>query len=373
MTQRTRNLAAFMVAAVVAAATNACSPTRTFEALGLLRALAGSGDPRASTEPAPRAITYAVAGDRRHADLYDLGAARAALVLVPGAAPAGKDHPRLVAFAKTLARARFAVLVPDIANLRALNVRPADANEIAQAARHLMDRSGRSKVGVVAISYAAGPAILAALENSTGAQVSFILAIGGYYDLEAVITFFTTGHYRGPGAEAWRHRSPNAHGKWIFVKNNAVRIKDPSDSALLAEMAERKLVDLDTDVNDLVARLGPEGQRVNALLTNDDPNAVPRLIAALPTAVRSDIARLDLSHRDLRPLKARLILVHGRNDPIIPHTESEALAAALPSGQVDLYLVDHLAHVELGPIGLLDSLTLVRAVYRVLGERDSEN
>src|SRR3970282_281862 len=49
------------------------------------------------------------------------------------AAPAAKDDPRLVAFATTLARARFLVLVPDVAGLRQLRVRAADAREIADA------------------------------------------------------------------------------------------------------------------------------------------------------------------------------------------------------------------------------------------------
>ncbi len=115
-------------------------------------------------------------------------------MLVPGVVPEGKDDPRLVALAQTLARARFAVLVPDIASLRAQKVGPEDARAIAAAITWLAS-CGTPSVGVMAISYAVGPAILAALGPQAAPRVRFLVAIGGYYDLTAVVTFFTTGYF----------------------------------------------------------------------------------------------------------------------------------------------------------------------------------
>ncbi|MFQ5776319.1 MAG: hypothetical protein ACE5GS_17510, partial [Kiloniellaceae bacterium] len=329
------------------------------------------------TTPAPtRAlIGYRVDGRAYTGDLYTPGDdPRSALVLVPGAAPAGKDDPRLVAFANTLARARFMVLVPEIENLRALKVRPADARVIADAVRHLAGRGetpGDGSVGLVAISYAAGPAVIAALEAGTRDKVGFLLAVGGYYDIEALVTFFTTGAYRDGRDPHWRRAAPNPYGRWIFVRGNAGRIADARDRVLLAAMAERKLRDLQADIADLVAKLGAEGGAVYALLANDDPEAVPGLVAALPEGVRADLAALDLKRRDLSALEADLILVHGRDDAVIPYTESAALAAAAPEHRTTLVLVDNLAHVDLGPGGLIDAARLWRAVYRVLAWRDA--
>lgn len=303
-------------------------------------------------------------------DLYWPAAAEAALVLVPGVVPEGKDDPRLVDLAQTLVRARFAVLVPDIANLRAQKVSPEDARAIAAAIVWLTG-CGAPSVGVMAISYAAGPAILAALRPDTAARVRFLVAIGGYYDLQAVVTFFTTGHFRGAPDQPWQQGTPNAYGKWVFVAANAERLEDPDDRAALAAMAERKLQDLDADVADLEAGLGPEGRSVTALLDNRDPERVPALIAGLPEAVRRDLEALDLARQDLSPLHARLLLVHGRDDPIIPSTESTALAATAPAGTATVYLVDSLGHVELSPAGLIDGWKLWRAIYALLAERDA--
>lgn len=357
----------------------ACSPGRAVEAILVLADVASAGKPsrlkRTRPEPQRRPISYAVAGRSYRGDLYRPGDhAIAALVLVPGVARAGKDDPRLVAFANSLARARFTVLVPDIENLRALRVEAADARHIADAVRYLSGTTAGTAdrpVGIVAISYAAGPALLAALRPEVRRRVGFVLAIGGYYDIEAVITFFTTGYYRRPGETRWRRREPNAYGKWVFVKSNARRLSDPTDRDLLTMMAERKLRDLKADISDLVPLLGPEGRSVHALLANTDPDRARALIARLPEAMRSDLRDLNLRGRDFSPLTAPLILIHGHDDAIIPYSESEALAAAIPGGRAELYGVDSLAHVELSFGGVFDILVLWRAVYRLLERRDA--
>ncbi|HEX5079080.1 MAG TPA: hypothetical protein VFV80_07995 [Geminicoccaceae bacterium] len=347
----------------------ACSPSRGIEAVRILADLSRPGSAGAG-DVAPTPVILPPGSGIAAGDLYWPADAAAALVLVPGVVPEGKDDPRLINFAQTLVRARFAVLVPDIANLRGQKVSPEDARAVAAAIAWLAacgPSDGRS-VGVVAISYAAGPAILAALRPDAGPRVRFLVAIGGYYDLEAVVTFFTTGYFRPGPEQPWRHAEPNAYGKWVFVAANAERLDDPSDRARLAAMAERKLKDLNAGVADLEAGLGPQGRAVTALLDNRDPEHVPALIDGLPEAVRADLAALDLARRDLSQLDARLLLVHGRDDPIIPSTESVALAAAAPDAT--LYLVGSLAHVELSPASLVDGFRLWRAAAWLLAERD---
>jgi pimeloyl-ACP methyl ester carboxylesterase len=350
-----------------------CSPPRAIEAA---RVLADLSQPPAegAQEPgvAPTVVAFSPGSGVAVGDLYWPDGAETALVLVPGVVPEGKDDPRLVALAQTLVRARFAVLVPEIVSLRAQKVSPDDARAIAAAIAWLADCSepaDEPSVGVMAISYAAGPAILAALRPDAAPRVRFLVAIGGYYDVEAVATFFTTGYFRTGPDQPWQHGEPNAYGKWVFIAANAERLEDAGDRAALAAMAERKLQDLDADVADLEAGLGPEGRAVTALLDNRDPDRVPALIENLPVTVRADLADLDLSRADLSQLDVRLLLVHGRDDPIIPSTESEALAAAAPDAT--LYLVDSLAHVELDPAGLVDGFRLWRAIYRLLALRDA--
>jgi pimeloyl-ACP methyl ester carboxylesterase len=266
-----------------------------------------------------------------------------------------------------LARRNFAVLVPELPGFRDQRVSATDSVPIAASVRHL--RGGHQVVGVAAISYAVGPAILATLAPAPAARADFVVAIGGYFDTQAVTTFFTTGYFRESRDAPWQHAQPNEFGKWVFVAANAERLTDGADRSSLSAIARRKLADLNSDIGDLTPGLGAEGRSVMALLANSDPDRVPALLQALPSTIRTDLDGLDLRQRDLSQSRARFIIVHGRDDAIIPYTESLALSAALPHGQVELEVLDSFAHAALSPAGLIDAVRLWRSAYALMRQR----
>jgi len=358
----------------------ACSPPRSIEALLVVADIAAGPDASqlktTTAPPVRKTIRYAFEGHLYSADIYWPGGgdtAKAVTVLVPGVVRLGKDDPRLVAFAHTLARARFLVFVPDLVNLRQLNVSSTDAAALALAVRYVALRTGVGKeasVGMMAFSYAAGPALLAAMAEETRETVRFVYAVGPYFNIETVVTYLTTGHFRQDAAGAWRNSAPSPYATWVFIHSCAARLDDPNDRHILTAIADIKLADPDAEISDLLAQLGAEGRKVHALLANSDPEDVPGLIAGLPGPVLSQLRALDLSTRDLGDLKARLILIHGRDDLLIPHTESIALAAALHGNQNRLFIVDSLKHVELQFTGISGVFKLWQAVRMLLEERD---
>lgn len=361
---------AFVLA--VLAAWLALIPPRPIEAGWLLFQLA--------TGRVPALVAVSVAwktAERSYqGDLYGEPArAHAALLLVPGAADTGKDDPRLVSFARGLAEHGFLVLVPDLPGPKALRVSSEDIVEIVDSAAYLAGLPhGDGPLGIAAISYGVGPATLAALQSRLGNKVAFLLGLGGYYNATAVITFFTTGFWREGASKPWRRGEPNAYGKWIFVLANAARLDDFIDRERLRRIAQAKLKDLNADIRSLEPTLGPEGRAVMVLLDNRDPARVPALIALLPEGIRKEIEALDLADKDLGSLHAQVVLIHGRDDAIVPYSESLALASALAKAigpaHVRLYLLDHLAHATLGPSRLKDIWRLWRATNRLLAIRD---
>lgn len=366
-----------MLAVILLALLSRCEPGRDLEAILLLSDIAAGEkrSPLKALTPAPARVpvTYRVKGKEYTGDLYRPGEeVRAGILLVPGAAEGGKDDPRLVAFAKTLARGRFTVLVPDLAGLKSLQVSSGDVLEVADSFAHLAslpEAAPQGRAGICAFSYAAGPALLASITPAIRDRVRFVMAVGGYYDLPLVLAFFTTGYFRDEGR--WQHRTPNEYGKWVFVLSNVERLSDPKDRQLFRLMAERKMEDPAAGTAELAAKLGPEGKSLYDFAANRDPSRVPLLIARLPEEVRREIAALNLADKDLSLLKARLILVHGLDDDIIPYTESAALARAVPRGQAELFLARGLFHVEV-KAGILDSWRLWRAVAALLRARDSQ-
>jgi pimeloyl-ACP methyl ester carboxylesterase len=353
---------------------SACNPRGEYEAALVITDIAAGTAPSrlksVTTPPKRTAVTFPAAGRTIGGDLYlPDQKPLAAILLLPGAAETGKDDPRLQAFANSLSRARFAVLVPDLEGFRSLQVSSSDIGQTADAFAWLVARQDLApggRAGIFSFSYASGPAILAALEPRVAGRVRFIMAVGGYHNVKDVLTFFTTGYYRQDGR--WRYMEPNSYGKWVFVLSNLGRLSEPVDRELFQQAAERKLANLQAPLHDLVARLTPEGRLLYDFIENRDPARAATLMDQLPEAIRRDVDALNLAERDLNRLKARMILVHGYDDDIIPYTESVALAQSLPPGLAKLYLVHGLRHVELKP-RLIDKYRLWRAISALLQER----
>jgi len=366
-----------LVAAITALAIAACVSAESWEAVRVLKDIEARGGPSdlKAITPAPTRTTVSYRRDDRAsvADLYEphqpIGAG---LVLVPGFTPQGKNDPRLVDLAFSLARARFLVLVPDLQGSREMRVRLEDAQKLADATAYLAERKAplsADNVGVVAISYAVGLAVLATMQPQAKDKIQFLVGIGGYYDTTAVVTFITTGRYRGPNETAWRTAQPDPAAKWIFLASNINALSDPSDRRTLATIAQRRLRAPDAPVDDLATSLGPEGRSLFDLLMNARAERVEALRGKLPAAVRRQMETLSLKNHDLSNLAGRLILIHGREDRLIPYTESLSLKAAVPDTK--LFIVDGFSHIDTADVGIIAQLKLVDAIQAILSRRRS--
>jgi len=372
--------AGFLALAVTPTMRRAIEATRALEALEAVghQAEADSKAHLNRVSPLPmREVRYFIDGRFRTADLYlDSAAPKASLVLVPGADVLGREHPQFQALAAVLSRFGFAVLVPHMENLQHLRIRVSDITQIADAAQHMArfapKKSGPS-VGILAVSYGVGPAVLAALDKQARPDVRYVLGIGGYYDLEAVLTYLTTGKFRARPGDRWQTAEPRAHGKWVFLASNVEYLENPQDQVTLRLVANRKFADPQADISDLTPMLSPQVEVVLELITNTDPARVPVLIDSLPEGALANFRALDVSERDLSDLHARLILIHGRGDRLIPFTESQALARAAnrTPGGASLYIIDNMAHVTLAPSDAVDAWKLFRAVFELLTLRDA--
>lgn len=313
---------------------------------------------------------YPMQWDGGEGDLYlPAGQPRAAMVLVPGAAVLGRDEPRLQAFARTLARVGFAVLVPELPEVRQLVLSRADGDRVADALRQLNRSLPDLPLGAAAISYAAAPAIIAAIEDDLAPKIAFLVAIGGYRDAYTTIRFVTTGAFRPRGDSREFRVEPNAYGRWAILRANAGRLDDPADARLLEQIAFRRFRDRDADIAREAAMLGPQGRAVLALVDNRDPDAVNRLIEDLPESVRREIDGLNLAFHDLSKLRGHLILVHGRTDPMVPYSESQDLAVAASKARVSLFLIDDIGHVDFTAVNIANASKMWQAIVALLEER----
>ena len=227
----------------------------------------------------------------------------AALVLVHGFSPAGKDDPRVREAAALLSRAGFDVAVPTIPGLTRGRLGSEDVEPVVAT---LAARAEPSVV--VAVSVGAGPALLAAADPRVRDRVRAVLSLGGYASASEVVRFWLTGAYGYDGLGGRVAHDPELVR--MFVRANGDRLDPPS----------------------------------RALLEGGDPEDASRLLAAPPAELQRYLDALS-PVRVARDIRARLILVHGRGDRAVPYTESLRLAAARPE-RTTLVLVGVVDHVK---------------------------
>jgi pimeloyl-ACP methyl ester carboxylesterase len=216
---------------------------------------------------------------------------------------------------------------------------------------------------------AAGPAILALRDARRDARPDFLVTIGAYYDLLRTLRFQMTGEYEHGGTRLSRH--PIVHARWAFVLSELDRIADPGDRRALGGLAERRMAAADSDAGPagVVPPLGPEGRAVLTFVENESPARFRDLFLALPRAVRDGVGALDLSCADLAGVDLPALLVHGRDDPVVPFPETRDLARALQVPDSRVFLIEGLGHVS--DPGLRDALSLWRTVHTLLRLRDA--
>lgn len=332
-----------------------------------------------TAQPVREAIRIRSRDRELAADLYrPPQGARAGIILVTGVAARGRRDARVVAVAGTLTRLGFTVLVPDMPGVRRYRMRAGDVRSVADCFAWLDARpqlAPPGHVGIAGFSYAAGPALLAALEPEIREQVNFVLTVGGYYSVERVVTYLTTGYYQGAGpaggtspAMAGRH-TPHPYAVATFIRSNLDFLERPADRAFMRRYADYISGSHYVEDEPRPPALASDARAFYELLDNHLPGQVPALLQRLPARMRRELEGVDPAAHDLGRLQASVILLHGRGDTLIPYTESIALAHALPAGQAQLFLVDGLAHVDFRPephdvpqlLGLMEALLARRA------------
>jgi dihydroorotate dehydrogenase len=293
-----------------------------------------------------------------------------AWIVLQGLTIFGRQHPTLMRFARALCSSGATVLVPEISEWTALQMRtPAVARAVVAAADflHATHPGSEGGVGVVGFSFGATQGLVAASEEEVRDRVRVVVGFGGYCEMHRLARFMMTGEHEWKGTRYRLH--PDPYARWIVAGNYLAavpgmeRMQRVGEFALeLAREAGRSgLGTPETDVDplkaELRARLGPEERRVWDLLAPPagvlpaDRVAAAELGAALADAALAADPRLD-PLRALPHLRARPVLAHGSTDRLIPFTETLRLAESLPPHLRTRATITRLFEHSVGATGL---------------------
>lgn len=292
------------------------------------------------------------------------GAPLGALLLSPGLHYLGPADPRLDRFLAILADAGIRVLCPFLPELRSLCVGPA-LLEQTRAAFDALRSLGHARPGVFSISFGSYPAI----HLATSRDVNALLLFGGYASFEDVIRFSLEG-------EAGRAFDPL--NRPVVFLNLLEHLDDlPADPeplrAALVSFVRRtwgrpemkRPEAYEPIARAMATRLPPDARELFLVGAGVAPGGTTRIRAALERGHAS------LAHLDPRSIcsciRAPVTIVHGKDDDVIPYTQAELLARAMPPHvRTRVLLTGLYAHTGHGVLDLRSLAAEARTLVAIL-------
>jgi pimeloyl-ACP methyl ester carboxylesterase len=349
--------------------------------------------------PAPHRVrahetTYERAGERLPATVYSPSHGRGrrpGWVVLHGLTYTGRTHPALVRFVRAVAAAGNVVLVPDIPEWRALRVAPAvTRNTIRAAVRALHERDDvdPEHTGLFGFSFGATQSIVAACDPEVESRLRGIAAWGGYCDVHRLFRFGMTGEHELDGVDYCT--PPDPYGCWIMAGNYLAHMPGFEHYAELAaalhrlalEAGKRQVLATDPVHDDakrrLRAQLPSTQHELFDMLAPLSGAPGPDLDVVRPMSqLLADTAlRIDPLF-DPTPFLPRLrvptLFAHGRDDILIPFTETIRLTRAVDPSVVrgvtitGLYAHSGGARLRSPIAALRESARFAGLLRRVLG------
>ncbi len=286
---------------------------------------------------------------------------RRTVLLIPGIHSMGIEEPRLTALANDLAATGIQVMAMALPDLQRYRITPHATDVIEDAVQWMTrqpDLAPDGRIGIVGVSFAGGLSISAAGRPSIRDKVAFIVSFGGHGDLRRVLRYIATGEApRLPGITLHPPHDYAAsvvlygladHG--IVPEDQVQPLRDGIETFLLA--SQQTLVDM-TLANATFARARemqkPLPEPAQTLMSYVNDRAVtklgPRLVPYLDQLGADNPA---LSPELAAPPAAKIYLLHGDGDTVIPTAESRLLGDALEKkgAKVRVLLSTLITHAE---------------------------
>ena len=312
-------------------------------------------------------------------------------IVLHGITRPGRFHPTMLRFVRALASSRAAVLVPQVPEWRNLRLAPEAALPTVRAALEGLrglDATDDGPYGIIGFSFGAPQALIAAAHEDVAEQLGGVVGFGGYCDMERMVQFQMTGEHEWAGVT---HRvRPDPYGRWIIGGNHLISIPEYRDAVdvadalwrLAVEAGERRILAWDPSYDalkeDLRAQLPAERAWLFDLFAppsdrEPDMSGCGDIAKRLADAVMASSPLIDPKPH-LTGIRPPVHLIHGKNDRLIPYTETLRMQASFPAERsVDTTITALFAHAEQeGRLSSLrrelrEGLRLARALSRVLG------
>jgi pimeloyl-ACP methyl ester carboxylesterase len=297
-------------------------------------------------------IRVEIGGEPREATLYlperRGGRPAPGWVVLHGLTVPGRHHRAMTRFVRSLAATGAAVLVPDVPAWRQLRLDVDAARTTLADASHWLSRRPEVQpggVGTIGFSFGATQALMAMADPAVQRDVRAVVGFGGYCDLQRMLRCLFTGEHEWNGERFLL--DPDPYGRWIIVGNYLTLIEGYEEMHAVARGALELAVEAgrvgawawepvyDPTKARIRAGLSPAERELWDVIAppSGSPPADMALAHALGEAFSVAAPEKDpgLDPRaHLGNVRGRVVLSHGREDRLIPFTETLRLQTLLP-------------------------------------------
>ena len=327
-----------------------------------------------SSAPIRREVEFPVQDGIGVADLYSQPGndKRGSVLLFLGVNPAGRDDPRVVGLANGLARTGVVVMIPWSDTMTDQRVDVSEVDNLVHAYEFLIaqDNVDPTRSGMGGFCVGASMATVAAQDERIRSKVEFVNFFGGYYDASDLIaSVVSQSRFHDGVVGPW---PPDVLSKRVVTTHLIEGLPNEVERALLT----RVFVTKDAALSEEAAQsLSPEAQVVNRMLQGVSLNEALTLVDQLPESAIETLRAIS-PVTNIEDLEARVLIMHDRQDGLVPSEESRRLAEALASrggfSHTEFSLFQHLDPTRpvSPPVFAREVFKLYMHMYRVLREWD---
>jgi pimeloyl-ACP methyl ester carboxylesterase len=287
------------------------------------------------------------------------------MVVIHGVHRMGIEEPRLVAFSRSLAAEGIEVLTPELPGIADYRITPDSITTIGEAARELHRLKGET-VGVFALSFSGGLALMAAADERFRDDVAFVVAVGAHDDMGRVARFFATNEAPRPDGSTLKMKA-HGYGALVLAYDHSEDFFPAGEIAAAESCLKQVLYETTCDSGRLPPKTREEMQHVFASDTGYFRDKI------LASAAKHEAEYAQVSPRGkLGGLKAEVLLLHGAGDDIIPPSETEWLAQEVPPKLRKIVLISPaVSHVEMEvKPSYLDEFSVVHFIAEMIEEAE---
>jgi hypothetical protein len=277
-----------------------------------------------TAQPVVEQLRYETSHGYAEGDRYrpSSGGPHPGVVVCLGVVPFGVDHPQVPRLGEALARSGFAALLYWSPAMRDFRLDPQDIEDIASAYEALLARPDidPARSGLLGTCVGGAFALMAAASLRIRNRVSFVFAYAPYASMWTLARDIASASRGRDGLrEPW---AVDPLTRKVYI-HSVTALMEPREALQLREAYAGG------DRQPDGSSLSEEGRVVLPLLTSLGPDEAEDTLQRLPAALRGRLTAMSPATY-LHDIRAPLIvLLHDRDDPVIPVSESQSLLDAL--------------------------------------------